>query len=117
MKWMPTSTAFSKHASAAWTPTPPPYFSSEPRPTTETFRSLSPSCLYSMEGILTSTVSAYDAIARLYDPWSRSVVEDVAFYVEIAVESGGPVVELGVGTGRIAVAVASAGVRVIGVDS
>jgi len=39
-------------------------------------------------------VSAYDAIARLYDPWSRSVVEDVSFYVEIALESSGPVVEL-----------------------
>ncbi len=45
------------------------------------------------------------------------MVEDVAFYVETAIESGGPVVELGVGTGRIAVPVASAGVRVIGVDS
>ena len=62
-------------------------------------------------------MSAYDAIARLYDPWSRSVVEDVSFYVETALESSGPVVELGVGTGRIAVPVASAGVRVIGVDS
>jgi SAM-dependent methyltransferase len=61
--------------------------------------------------------SPYDAIARLYDPWSRSVTEDVDFYVEEAVASGGPVVELGVGTGRIAVPVAEAGVRVIGVDS
>jgi SAM-dependent methyltransferase len=62
-------------------------------------------------------VSAYDAIARLYDPWSRSVVEDVGFYVDTALESGGPVVELGVGTGRIAIPVAGAGIRVIGVDS
>jgi SAM-dependent methyltransferase len=62
-------------------------------------------------------VSVYDAIARLYDPWSRSVVEDVDFYVGLAVESGGPVVELGVGTGRIAVPIATAGVHVIGVDS
>jgi ubiquinone/menaquinone biosynthesis C-methylase UbiE len=61
--------------------------------------------------------SAYDAIARLYDPWSRSVVEDVGFYVETAIESGGPVVELGVGTGRIAIPVAGAGIRVIGIDS
>jgi SAM-dependent methyltransferase len=61
--------------------------------------------------------SAYDPIARLYDPWSRSVVEDVAFYVEEAVRSGGPVVELGVGTGRIAVPTAAAGLRVIGVDA
>ena len=58
----------------------------------------------------------YDRIARIYDPWSRSVVEDVDFYVEQALASGGPVVELAVGTGRIAVPVAKAGVRVIGVD-
>jgi SAM-dependent methyltransferase len=66
----------------------------------------------------------YDRIATLYDPWSRSVVEDVAFYVEEARKAAGragvdpatPVVELGVGTGRIAVPVASAGVSVIGVD-
>jgi len=62
-------------------------------------------------------LSAYDAIARLYDPWSRSVVEDVEFYVGEAVRAGGPVVELGVGTGRIAIPTAAAGIRVIGVDS
>jgi SAM-dependent methyltransferase len=61
--------------------------------------------------------STYDAIARLYDPWSRSVTEDVEFYVDLASEDGGPVVELGVGTGRIAIPTAVAGVRVIGVDS
>jgi SAM-dependent methyltransferase len=61
-------------------------------------------------------VSAYDKIARVYDPWSRSVVEDVPFYVEEAVRSGGPVLELGVGTGRVAVPIAAAGVQVVGVD-
>jgi SAM-dependent methyltransferase len=61
-------------------------------------------------------VSSYDAIAALYDPWSRSVREDVGFYVAEARKAGGPVVELGVGTGRVAVPVAQAGVRVIGVD-
>ena len=61
--------------------------------------------------------SPYDAIARLYDPWSRSVIEDVGFYVEEAVAAGGPVVELGVGTGRIAIPTAAAGVEVIGIDS
>jgi len=61
-------------------------------------------------------VSIYDPIARIYDPWSRSVVEDVDFYVEEAVASGGPVVELAVGTGRVAVPIALAGIRVIGVD-
>jgi SAM-dependent methyltransferase len=61
-------------------------------------------------------MSGYDQIARLYDPWSRSVVEDVPFYLEEARRSGGPVLELGVGTGRIAVPVAAAGIEVVGVD-
>src|SRR5215510_15572423 len=61
--------------------------------------------------------SPYDAIAELYDPWSVSVVEDVGFYLEEARRSGGPVVELGVGTGRIAIPIAADGIRVIGVDS
>ena len=103
-------------------------------------------------GVIHPTIgSAYDEIAPFYDAWSRSVVEDVAFYVEEALEPGGPVVELGVGaacgadneetraspaapsetggraagpvvelgvgTGRIAIPLARAGIRVIGVDS
>jgi SAM-dependent methyltransferase len=75
--------------------------------------------------VQTGGVSAYDRIARLYDPWSRSVVEDVDFYVAEARKAAGraglspgtPVVELGVGTGRVAVPVAEAGITVIGVDS
>ena len=62
-------------------------------------------------------MALYDEIAAFYDPWSRSVTEDVSFYVEEALASGGPVVELAVGTGRIAVPIARAGVDVIGVDS
>jgi SAM-dependent methyltransferase len=62
-------------------------------------------------------VSSYDPIARLYDAWSTGVVEDISFYVDEALASGGPVVELGVGTGRIAIPTAGAGVHVIGVDS
>jgi SAM-dependent methyltransferase len=61
-------------------------------------------------------VSAYDDIARVYDPWSRTVVEDVPFYLEEAKRWGGPVLELGVGTGRIAVPIAAAGIEVVGVD-
>jgi len=61
--------------------------------------------------------SPYDAIARVYDPWSASVTEDIGFYVEEALAAGGPVVELACGTGRIAVPVAKAGVAVIGVDA
>ncbi len=72
--------------------------------------------------------SPYDRIAALYDSWSRSVTEDVDFYVAEARKATGaaraaadgrgqPIVELGVGTGRIAVPTAAAGVRVIGIDS
>ena len=62
-------------------------------------------------------MTLYDEIASLYDPWSRSVTEDVRFYVEQALASGGPVVELAVGTGRIAIPIAQAGIDVVGVDS
>lgn len=61
-------------------------------------------------------MALYDTVADIYDAWSRSVTEDIAFYVEEAVASGGPVIELAVGTGRVAVPIAQAGIRVIGVD-
>ena len=61
-------------------------------------------------------MSEYDPIAHLYDPWSASVTEDIDFYASLAVDAGSPVVELGVGTGRIAVPTALAGIQVIGVD-
>jgi len=64
-----------------------------------------------------NAASPYDSIAELYDPWSRSVTEDVGFYVAEARTAGGPVVELGVGTGRIAIPIAQEGIHVIGVDS
>ena len=61
-------------------------------------------------------MALYDSIAGIYDPWSASVVEDIAFYVHEATRCEGPVVELAVGSGRIAVPIARAGRRVIGVD-
>jgi SAM-dependent methyltransferase len=63
------------------------------------------------------TTTPYDEIARVYDAWSRSVTEDIPFYVEEAKRAGGPIVELGVGTGRIAIPIAAAGIEVVGVDS
>jgi SAM-dependent methyltransferase len=61
--------------------------------------------------------SAYDRLGPLYDAWCRSVTEDVPFYVELALRSGGPVLEVGVGSGRTAIPTALAGLRVVGVDS
>jgi SAM-dependent methyltransferase len=61
--------------------------------------------------------SAYDRLGPAYDAWCRSVLEDIPFYVDLAVQSGGPVLELGVGSGRVAVPTALAGVSVVGVDT
>jgi ubiquinone/menaquinone biosynthesis C-methylase UbiE len=41
---------------------------------------------------------------------------DVPFYVDLARESGGPVLEMGCGTGRVLLPVARAGVRIHGID-
>ncbi|HST15912.1 MAG TPA: class I SAM-dependent methyltransferase [Gaiellaceae bacterium] len=62
--------------------------------------------------------SWYDAWADRYDNRSTDVAADVAFYVGLAREAHGPLVELAVGTGRVAIAVAQAtGRRVLGIDS
>lgn len=58
----------------------------------------------------------YAVIAAVYDLWSADMTADVPFYVGEAVASGGPVLEIGVGTGRVATAVARAGVDVVGID-
>jgi ubiquinone/menaquinone biosynthesis C-methylase UbiE len=63
-------------------------------------------------------VSWDEAFADRYEQWSAHMTEDVAFYVELAREADGPLVELAVGNGRVAVPVARAtGRRVIGLDS
>ena len=60
----------------------------------------------------------YDAWADRYEDWSSTVTGDVPFYVALARDADGPVVELAVGTGRVAIPVAQAtGRRVIGIDS
>jgi len=63
-------------------------------------------------------MSIYDAFAPIYDDWSAPMTEDVAFYVELAREADGPIVELAVGNGRVAVPVAEAiGRPVLGIDA
>jgi SAM-dependent methyltransferase len=61
-----------------------------------------------------------------YDAWADRYAEssstgdsaDVPFYVGLAREADGPLVELAVGTGRVAIPVAQAtGRRVVGIDS
>ena len=62
--------------------------------------------------------SRYDVFAPIYDQWAGEMTEDVPFYVELAREADGPLVELAVGNGRVAIPVALAtGRRVVGIDS
>ncbi len=57
--------------------------------------------------------ASYDLRAEL----DRKLFEDpIPFYRNLAVKSGGPVLELGCGTGRIAAAIRDAGVRIEGLD-
>jgi ubiquinone/menaquinone biosynthesis C-methylase UbiE len=65
------------------------------------------------------TGALYDSIiADYYDasPLVANRKQDLAFYLETAKVSGGPVLELGCGTGRIAIPLAEAGVRITGLD-
>ena len=62
-------------------------------------------------------MSDYDAFAPIYDDWAAHMTDDVAWYVELAGEADGPVVELAVGNGRVAVPVAQAlGRPILGID-
>jgi len=59
-----------------------------------------------------------EAFAGRYEDWSAHMTEDVPFYVELAHEADGPLVELAVGNGRVAVPVArETARRVVGIDS
>src|SRR3954464_14358444 len=59
-----------------------------------------------------------EAFANHYEEWSADMTADVGFYVGLAREADGPLVELAVGNGRVAIPVARAtGRPVIGIDS
>lgn len=59
-----------------------------------------------------------EAFAKRYEEWSADMIDDVAFYVGLARQCAGPLVELAVGNGRVAIPVALAtGRSVVGIDS
>ncbi len=61
-------------------------------------------------------MSAAD-LARLYDLDLVEDPGDLELYLALAARTGGPILELGVGTGRLAVPLAEAGYEVVGVDT
>src|ERR687898_3104881 len=59
-----------------------------------------------------------EGFADHYEEWSAHMTADVGFYVALAREVKGPLVELAIGNGRVAIPVAQAtGQRVIGIDT
>lgn len=58
-------------------------------------------------------IESYDSI---YEPLPDALAGDVAFYVALARRGGGSVLEIGCGTGRVALAVAAAGLDIVGLD-
>ena len=60
--------------------------------------------------------SEYDQWADMYDVVYSYVRSDIPFYVETVKRHGGPVLELGCGTGRVTVPIAEAGVEIVGLD-
>ena len=63
------------------------------------------------------TQSHYDPWAEIYDSVYSYIQSDLPLYTHAALESGGPVLELGVGTGRVAVPTVQMGIDVVGVDN
>ena len=64
-----------------------------------------------------ATDNPYDDWAEIYDSVYSYVRSDIPFYADLALASGGDVLELGAGTGRVALPIAALGVDVVGVDS
>lgn len=59
---------------------------------------------------------SFDPIAHYYDADHGQITEDVPFYQAFVEEQGGPVLDLGAGTARLALALAGAGYRVTGIE-
>jgi len=61
-------------------------------------------------------MSQFDAFARYYDADYGAVDDDLPFYRELAQRTGGPVLEVMCGSGRLLLPLARAGLRLAGVD-
>jgi len=57
----------------------------------------------------------YRSAAKFYDLFGKK--NDLEFYKELALQSGRNALELGVGTAQVAIPLAKAGIRVVGIDN
>jgi len=65
------------------------------------------------------TIDSYHVAAKYYDGAYGAMRDlvDAPFYVDLAKERGGPVLEIGCGTGRVLLATAREGIEIHGVDN
>jgi SAM-dependent methyltransferase len=61
-------------------------------------------------------MDVYEKLARFYDLEHTDLTADLVFYVHFARQAGGPVLEMGCGTGRLLLPLVGAGIDVTGVD-
>ena len=64
-----------------------------------------------------SSAYAYNELAGYYDLVHAHVKSDIPLYLSLARESGGPILELGCGSGRTLVPLAEAGFEIVGLDN
>src|ERR1700724_2732269 len=67
----------------------------------------------------TSEPDSYEILASHYETGycSKQDLVDVPFYVDLARKSGGPVLEIACGTGRVLLPIARQGIAIDGVDN
>ena len=75
-----------------------------------------PCCVIQLANVEFAPMTPYDTFARFYDIETADIVADLPFWLSLARRTGGPILEVACGTGRVFVPLAEAGFDVVGVD-
>ena len=69
-----------------------------------------------ISGNSTMTTTQAVSLAPILEAEQAAESKDIAFFTDIAIELGGPILELGCGSGRMAIPIAQAGIEIVGLD-